>query len=83
MPKPWYSGPWHRVRKEVLARDDNRCQIRAAGCTQVATEVDHILPAALDPTGSGWYDPDNLRAACRACNLGRMRKHRDTASRQW
>lgn len=81
--KPWYEGPWKRVRREILERDDHKCQIASPGCTRTATEVDHILPAALDPTGRGWFDPDNLRATCRWCNLQRNRKATQTASRPW
>lgn len=81
--KPWYSGPWKKIRTQVLERDDHRCQIQAPGCTRTATEVDHILPAALDPHGAGWFDPDNLRAACRSCNLDRNRVARPTSSRPW
>jgi 5-methylcytosine-specific restriction endonuclease McrA len=78
--KPQYSGPWKKVRAEVLLRDDNRCQIRAAGCTQVAVEVDHILPVSM---GGEWYELDNLRAACSRCNNGRNMKHKTTSSRAW
>ena len=81
--KPWYSGPWKRVRLTVLQRDDYRCQIAGPGCTRTATEVDHIPPAALDPTGHTWFDPDNLRAACQPCNLARLVKATTTSSRQW
>ena len=81
--KPWYSGPWKRIRLQVLQRDDYQCQIRGAGCTRHATEVDHILPAALDPSGAGWFDPENLRSTCRPCNLGRLVKATTTSSRQW
>ena len=78
--KPQYDGPWRKVRQKVLQRDDYRCQIRAHGCTQIAQEVDHILPVAL---GGDWYDETNLRASCRACNLGRNRKATQTSSRSW
>ena len=83
MRKPWYSGPWQRVRLRVLDRDNYVCQIAGPGCTRNATEVDHILPVALDPTGAGWFDPDNLRATCRTCNLYRLRKATTTSSRPW
>jgi 5-methylcytosine-specific restriction enzyme A len=78
--KPQYAGPWRRIRAEVLLRDGNRCQIKAQGCTQLADEVDHILPVSL---GGEWFDIDNLRAACKRCNLARNVKHIRTASRQW
>lgn len=78
--KPQYSGPWKTIRREVLLRDDYRCQIKLEGCTQVAEEVDHILPVAL---GGEWFDKDNLRASCRACNLRRLRKAKTTSSRSW
>ena len=78
--KPQYSGPWKRIRLEVLQRDDNRCQIRAHGCTQVAEVVDHILPVSM---GGDWYDKENLRAACSRCNNARNVKHKTTSSRAW
>jgi 5-methylcytosine-specific restriction endonuclease McrA len=81
--KPQYKGPWKKVRQTVLDRDRYECQIRSVGCTREATEVDHILPAALDPHGAGWFDEDNLRASCQSCNLGRLVKSKTTASRQW
>jgi len=78
--KPQYSGPWKKIRVKVLERDGYRCQIRAAGCTQNAEEVDHILPVSM---GGEWFDEENLRAACARCNNARNMKHRTTASRVW
>lgn len=88
-----YNGPWQKVRKAILERDANTCQIKAAGCTTTATEVDHIVPLML---GGRRLDPTNLRAACKHCNVTRsntMRSQlvdlavrgRDTAtpSRAW
>ena len=46
MTKPQYSGPWRRIRAQVLERDDGLCQIRGPRCTGVATAVDHIIPVA-------------------------------------
>jgi hypothetical protein len=65
---PQYSGPWARVRKSVLERDGYICQIRGKRCKVTATAVDHIIPPPLGPS----FDPDNLRAACKACNSGRV-----------
>jgi 5-methylcytosine-specific restriction protein A len=65
MAKPVYNGAWASVRRMVLARDRWLCQMRGAGCTGHATEVDHIVPVAQ---GGSWYDLRNLRAACATCN---------------
>lgn len=62
---------WRQVRPVVLERDGYRCQIKDKRCTGRATEVDHIVPFA---DGGALYDPDNLRAACKACNVGRAAK---------
>lgn len=68
MAKPQYSGPWQRLRKQILERDQYLCQIRAPRCTTHATQVDHITPVT---DGGAWWDTNNLRAACKNCNLGR------------
>lgn len=75
-----YAGPWRTIRNRILERDGHRCQIRGPGCLQWADQVDHILPIKL---GGEWWSEDNLRAACRPCNLGRLMKHRTTSSRSW
>jgi 5-methylcytosine-specific restriction endonuclease McrA len=78
--KPQYAGPWRRIRREVLQRDNNQCQIKGEGCTQIAQQVDHILPVSM---GGDWFEKDNLRASCARCNNNRNIKHRMTASRAW
>lgn len=78
--KPWYAGPWRRIRQEILQRDNYRCQIKGPGCRGDATEVDHITPISL---GGPWYDHENLRASCKRCNLERNRKRTITPSRSW
>jgi 5-methylcytosine-specific restriction protein A len=65
MAKKQYAGPWRRIRKQILDRDQYLCQIRGKNCTTTATQVDHITPVH---TGGAWYDPNNLRAACATCN---------------
>src|SRR5689334_22920217 len=69
MTHPRYrTAAWRAVRKQVLARDGRLCQIKRPGCTVIATEVDHrVRPEA----GGAEYDPANLRAACKACNVGK------------
>ena len=59
---------WKPIRKQVLERDRQRCQIGAPGCTGTATHVDHIVPLSR---GGARFDPSNLRAACQTCNLSR------------
>jgi 5-methylcytosine-specific restriction protein A len=55
------------VRQIVLRRDGHACQLRLAGCTGTATEVDHVLPVAH----GGTDEPANLRASCQSCNRRR------------
>ena len=76
--KPQYSGPWRRIRAQVLERDGGLCQIRGPRCTTVATAVDHIIPVA---SGGAWFDPQNLRGACTTCNNGRIASQRNEAWR--
>jgi hypothetical protein len=59
---------WQRLRLQVLARDAYVCQIRGARCTGVATTVDHLVPTSQWP--EGFWEPENLQAACTACNYG-------------
>jgi hypothetical protein len=77
MAKPQYSGPWQKLRKQILNRDSHLCQIGTPGCTQTATEVDHIVPVSQ---GGAWFDPLNLRAACFSCNNKRVDRKK---SEQW
>lgn len=69
-----YTGPWRRIRQQVLERDGHLCQIRGPNCTRLADQVDHIVPW---DKGGAPYDPTNLRAACRRCNVGRANKGRE------
>lgn len=67
MAKPWHNWP-PGLRETIMERDSRLCRIQLDGCTGYATHVDHIIP----PTKGGkWWDPTNLRAACRHCNLSR------------
>jgi hypothetical protein len=73
--RPEYRGAWPRIRRAILDRDNHLCQIGSARCTIHATHVDHIIPVTQ---GGPWWEPDNLRASCRNCNLGRIdRKPQD------
>jgi hypothetical protein len=73
---PAYRGPWPRIRKQILTRDNHTCQIQSPRCTTHATVVDHIIPITA---GGAWWDPDNLRASCQSCNNNRIdRTRKDT-----
>ena len=56
---------WEQVRRRVLIRDNEICQMGLEGCTSRATTVDHIRPLA---EGGAELDMKNLRAACWRCN---------------
>lgn len=60
------STSWRRLRLQVLKRDNYQCQVRLAGCTVVATSVDHIYPVHLCPELG--LEPFNCRSACVHCN---------------
>jgi 5-methylcytosine-specific restriction endonuclease McrA len=67
-----YSAPdtlaYRRARAATLKRDGYRCQLRLPGCTEVATQVDHIVPMSKngDPLSLA-----NCRASCAHCNQSR------------
>src|SRR6188508_2272908 len=58
-----YTGEKRRLA--ILRRDNHECQIRGPGCLGVADTVDHIHPKAW----GGGENPENLRAACKVCNM--------------
>jgi hypothetical protein len=74
MAKPQYSGPWQKIRKTILERDNHLCQIRGPKCTTQGTAVDHIIPVSA---GGPWYDPNNLRATCTNCNNARITEYKN------
>lgn len=55
------------IRFAVLMRDKFTCQYCGASAPDVRLEVDHIFPESK----GGQYTLDNLRTACRECNLGK------------
>lgn len=63
---------WAQARAHVLARDRLICSY----CLDDATEVDHVIPVALQ---GPFLDPLNLVAACRPCN----RSKGDLTPREW
>ena len=65
-----YGRKFQTVAKRVLARDGYECRIKGPTCTGRATVADHIVPWQ---EGGAWLDPQNLRAACTACNTYRAK----------
>ena len=63
---PYADPRWRRVRRIVLDRDRETCQIRLGRCRYHANHVDHIIDWR---DGGAWFDPLNLRAACGSCNV--------------
>jgi 5-methylcytosine-specific restriction enzyme A len=76
-PRYW-TPEWKALRRWVLRRDREMCQIRGPKCTHHATEADHIVSVA---DGGDFFDPANLRAACRPCNAGRGAERTNTKRR--
>ena len=60
---------WKKLRLQVLRRDGYTC----AYCSNVANEVDHIVPKVK----GGEDTLDNCVAACRRCNV--QKKDQDQA----
>ena len=80
MSHPRYkSRAWLAVRKQVLARDGQRCQIQAAGCLGRATEVDHII---RPEDGGSELHMTNLRASCKPCNVSKRNRQAAARARQ-
>ena len=58
------------VRHTILARSEGYCEVMAAGCTLMATEIHHRRPRGM----GGTVRPEtnlasNGLAACRTCHL--------------
>ena len=57
------TAEWRKLRLSILQRDQYSCYLCG---TPDANEVDHIRPRSK---GGADYDPENLAAICRRCNL--------------
>lgn len=65
----WGGRRAQALTRYVLDRDGFRCRMpRPDGepCGRPATTADHVVPIAR---GGALWDPANLRAACRPCNV--------------
>lgn len=77
MPHARWSGheeqaDWAKVRREVLERDDHRCQLRYVVCTGVATEVDHKVPEYKRPNVT--VTAAECQAVCPQCHAVKSRR---------
>ena len=64
---PYSTNVWRTLRRRVLVRDGQLCQLRLPGCTVTATEVHHLDPPS---EGGAQYPPaDRLQASCKHCNV--------------
>lgn len=61
-----------RWRAGVLHRDQHRCQLHLTGCTQRATEADHITELA---DGGAELNISNGQAACANCHNRKTAAH--------
>lgn len=60
------SRRWRTLRRRILNRDSNRCQLRLDGCRTRATDVHHLTAWHGDPADA---NPADLCAACHPCNV--------------
>lgn len=68
--------PWQRIKARVIRRDRGICHI----CGRPGADTaDHLVPVAR---GGAWYDPANLAAAHRRCNLSRGARSVGVARRE-
>ena len=68
-----HSTRWQKFRRGILLRDGGRCRYRYPSCTEVATQVDHLVPRGR---GGGLYDESNCYAVCHACHREKERRER-------
>jgi len=63
------SARWQAVRARVL-RDEPLCRACAqAGRSELATQVDHVVPLAVDLDRA--FDPTNLQPLCTPCHAAK------------
>jgi 5-methylcytosine-specific restriction endonuclease McrA len=77
-------GAPRHVRRRVLTRDGQRCQLTYDGCLGEATEVDHRIGVAAVLRAGGTRqqadDPSNLQSACSHCHAIKTERERSEAS---
>jgi len=68
------SARWQAVRARVL-RDEPLCRACAqAGRSELATQVDHVVPLAVDLDRA--FDPTNLQPLCTPCHAAKSAAER-------
>ncbi len=68
------SGRWQAVRAQVL-RAEPLCRACAqAGRTELATQVDHVVPLGVDLERA--FDPTNLAPTCTVCHAAKSAAER-------
>lgn len=68
------SARWSAVRAQVL-RDEPLCRAcAAAGRTELATQVDHIVPVRVRPDLA--FDRTNLQPICSVCHAAKSQAER-------
>src|SRR6185437_1326315 len=78
--RPNYIPTW--LKAAIFHRDHGRCQhcwkdLTGLGSPVTDLHLDHIVPLAQ----SGSNDPTNFQLSCRACNLKKGKKNRNTPGR--
>ena len=63
-----YGPTWWEARRQVLSRDDNKCQICGEDDSKEALSVHHIRPFRLWDDAEKANDINNLVALCRPCH---------------
>lgn len=68
------SARWSAVRAQVL-RDEPVCRpCAAAGRTEIATQVDHVIPVGARPDLA--FDRTNLQPICTVCHAAKSQAER-------
>jgi 5-methylcytosine-specific restriction endonuclease McrA len=75
---------WQAIRKAAIRKARGECELKLPGCTQFATQGDHIT--ALEDGGPP-FSPYNVQASCQHCNVAKENNRRlgreVRTSRQW
>lgn len=68
---------WAEFRERILRRDLYRCRYAYPGCTETATQVDHVHPRSW---GGAWFDEGNCLSTCHSCHREKERRLRNGES---